>query len=77
MEYISARNFRENQNRVLTKARNGQQIVLTSKVGTFKIVPMTNEEILAAQIISGVNEAKQIASGKAKGISIDNLLNEL
>ena len=77
MEYVSAKNFRENQSRVLTKARCGHQIVLTSRVGAFKIVPMTDEEILASQIIAGVNEAKRIASGQEEGISIDDFLNEL
>ena len=51
MQVISAREFRANQTRILKEARDGQTIMLTSKVGNFKIVPITNEDCIVEQEI--------------------------
>ena len=40
MEIVSARDFRANQTKILTKALNGESILLSSRIGTFKITPV-------------------------------------
>jgi antitoxin (DNA-binding transcriptional repressor) of toxin-antitoxin stability system len=44
MQVVSAREFRANQTKILTEAKNGQTIMLTSRIGNFKIVPITSED---------------------------------
>lgn len=77
MEIISARDFRENQTAVLNKALKGESVLLTSRVGTFRIVPVTEEDTLTRRVSQGLREVKLIREGKLKGISVEELLNEL
>lgn len=77
MEIVSARDFRANQTAVLTKALSGESVLLTSRIGMFKIIPVTEEDSLTTRICKSLKEVKQIREGKAKGYSIDELLNEL
>lgn len=77
MLVVSAREFRTNQTAVLTKARNGESVLLTSRVGTFKIVPVTEEDTLTDKISRGLRQVKMIQEGKLKGYSVDELLNEI
>lgn len=77
MEIISARDFRVNQTAVLNKALKGESVLLTSRVGTFRIVPVTEEDTLTRRVSQGLREVKLIREGKLKGISVEELLNEL
>ena len=51
--------------------------MLTSRVGNFKIVPISEEDSLTDRISRGLEQVKLIREGKAKGYSVDELLNEL
>lgn len=77
MEIVSARDFRVNQTAVLNKALKGESVLLTSRVGTFKIVPVTADDTLTSRVCQGLNEVKQIREGKLKGLTLNDLLNEL
>lgn len=44
MMIVSAREFRDNQTKVLTAAKSGQSIILTSRVGNFKIAPISDSD---------------------------------
>lgn len=44
MQVVSAREFRANQTNVLRAAREGQPVMLTSRVGVFMIVPVESAE---------------------------------
>lgn len=77
MQIISAREFRSNQGKFLIAARNGQSVLLTSRYGNFKIMPVTEEDSLTDRIARGLEEVKLIEAGKSKGYSVDDLLNEL
>lgn len=77
MEIVSARDFRANQTAVLTKALSGESVLLSSRIGMFKITPVTEEDSLTTRICNGLKEVKQIREGKAKGYSIEELLDEL
>ena len=77
MQVVSAREFRANQGKFLNAAKRGQSVLLTSRYGSFKITPVTEEDSLTERICKGLQEVKDIMDGKAKGYSVDELLNEL
>lgn len=77
MLIVSAREFRANQTAVLKKALAGESVLLNSRIGTFKILPVTEEDTLTTRICKGLEEVKQIREGKLKGYSVEELLNEL
>jgi antitoxin (DNA-binding transcriptional repressor) of toxin-antitoxin stability system len=66
MVVISSRDFRSNQSKYLGMAANGQGVVLTTRnLGSFKIVPideddtlMTKEELFA-KIEKGIQDIKE------------------
>jgi antitoxin (DNA-binding transcriptional repressor) of toxin-antitoxin stability system len=51
MIVVSAREFRENQSKVLSAAMNGQSIVLTSRLGNFKITPISDADAIVEDSI--------------------------
>ena len=51
--------------------------MLTSRVGMFKIVPVTEEDRLMERINRGLDQVRLIREGKMKGYSIDELLDEI
>lgn len=77
MEIISAREFRANQTAVLTKAKKGESVLLSSRLGMFKIMPVTEEDTLTTRICEGLREVKMIREGKLKAKSAKDFLNEL
>lgn len=77
MEIISAREFRANQTAVLTKAKKGESVLLSSRIGMFKIMPVTEEDMLTTRICEGLREVKMIREGKLKAKSAKDFLNEL
>jgi antitoxin (DNA-binding transcriptional repressor) of toxin-antitoxin stability system len=65
MQVVSAKDFRANQTKILTAAKNGQTIMLTSRIGNFKIVPITSEDqIVERDIIASLEEVKAHVDGK-------------
>lgn len=65
MQVVTAREFRANQTRILTAARDGQSVMLTSRVGNFKIVPITNEdEIVEKHLRTALEEVKAHKEGR-------------
>lgn len=79
MQIVSARDFRTNQGRYLTAAREGQDVILTSRYGSFKLTPVTAEDSLSItdRILRGLKEVKMIQEGKLPRRTIEDLLNEL
>lgn len=77
MEIVSAREFRANQSKVLRRALNGESVLLTSRLGTFRISPVGKEDDLTSRICRGLEEVKLIQEGKLKARSFEDLLNEL
>ena len=77
MHIVSAREFRANQSAVLKKVLAGESVLLNSRIGTFKILPVTEEDTLTTRICKGLDEVKRIRESKLKGYSVDELLNEL
>lgn len=65
MQVVTAREFRANQSRILAAARDGQSVMLTSRVGNFKIVPITSEDTIVEQRLrASIEEVKAHLEGK-------------
>lgn len=77
MEIISARDFRANQTNILTKALRGESVLLSSRIGMFKIVPVTEEDSLTTRICKGLEQVKMIEEGKLPRRTIQDMLDEL
>lgn len=77
MEIISAREFRANQTNVLTKALQGESILISSRIGMFKITPVTVEDSLTTRICNGLEQVKKIQEGKLPRRTIQDMLDEL
>ena len=77
MQVVSAREFRANQGKFLNAAKRGQSVLLTSRYGSFKITPVSEEDTLTERICKGLEEVKDIIDGKTKGYTVEELLDEL
>lgn len=65
MQVVTAREFRANQSRILTAARDGQSVMLTSRVGNFKIVPIDNEDVIIERHLrTALEEVKAHKEGR-------------
>lgn len=65
MQVVSAREFRANQSRILTAARNGQSVMLTSRVGNFRIVPIESEDVIIERHLkTALEEVKARREGR-------------
>ena len=77
MEIVSARDFRANQSAVLAKAKRGESVLLSSRMGMFKILPVTEEDSLTTRICESLEQVKKIEEGKLPRRTIQDMLNEL
>ena len=84
MTVVSIRDFRANQSKYLSLAAGGESVILTSRMGSFKIVPVTEDDSLISkkEFFARIDEArKNIAEGKGTSISgkeeLDSLLASL
>ncbi|MDE6496220.1 MAG: prevent-host-death protein [Duncaniella sp.] len=77
MEIISAREFRANQTRILSRALRGESILLSSRIGTFKITPISEDDTLTSRISEGLREVGRIENGEIPSKSALDFLNEL
>lgn len=77
MRIVSTREFRANQTAVLSKALSGESILLTSRIGTFKIVPVAEEDSLTTRICKGLEQVKMIQEGKLPRRTVQDMLDEI
>ena len=84
MTVVSIRDFRANQSKYLGLAAGGESVILTSRSGSFKIVPITEDDSLISkkEFFARIDEArKSIAEGKGTSVSgkeeLDSLLSSL
>lgn len=77
MEIVSAREFRANQSAVLAKAKRGESVLLTSRLGMFKIMPVTEEDLLTTRLSESLGEVKKIMDGELPRRSVQDMLDEL
>ena len=84
MTVISIRDFRSNQSKYLGLAANGESVILTSRAGSFKIVPVSEDDSVVSkkEFFERVDEARrQIAAGRGTKVGskeeLDSLLASL
>ena len=84
MTVISIRDFRSNQGKYLGLAAQGESVILTSRAGSFKIVPVSEDDSVVSkkEFFERVDEARrQIAEGRGTKVGskeeLDSLLASL
>lgn len=65
MQIVTTREFRSNQSKFLNEARMGKDVILTSRIGSFRIVPISeNDSIVNKEIRSSLEEVKAHIEGE-------------
>lgn len=83
MLVVSTRDFRTNQTKYLSKANSGEHVILKSRAGSFKIVPITSDDVvsnkrdLAAELRGALQEVKEHIEGEKQLQTLESLLDEL
>lgn len=77
MHVISLSKFRTNQTATLLRALRGESVFLTSRLGAFKLTPVTAEEKIVERISEGLEEVKLIEAGKLPVKNAKAFLDEL
>ena len=83
MIVVTGRDFRANTAKYVDVANRGEDVVVKSRAGSFRVVPVTEDDIvinkrdLAAELRAALMEAKDSMEGKRKLNTLDNLNNEL
>ncbi|MDO4511894.1 MAG: prevent-host-death family protein [Bacteroidales bacterium] len=83
MTIVSTRDFRSNQSRYLDMVSRGENVVLKSRKGHFKIVPVSDDDTITSkqglveELRAALAEVKESIE-KGKNLqSLDNLIDEL
>jgi antitoxin (DNA-binding transcriptional repressor) of toxin-antitoxin stability system len=84
MTIVSARDFRANQGKYFSMVNSGEHVILKSREGSFRLVPVTASDSVAdgtqkvaADLRAALQELKEVLAGKKQTNPIENLLNEL
>ena len=84
MQVVSGREFRANQSKFLSLASSGEDIVLKSRTGSFRIVPLVAEDSierpknLVSDLRGALQEVKDFLNGNEnKLISWEEMIDEL
>lgn len=83
MVVVTGRDFRANTAKYVDVAYRGEDVVVKSRAGSFRIVPITEDDVvinkrdLAAELREALIEAKESIEGKRKLNTLDYLINEL
>lgn len=83
MVVVTGRDFRANTAKYVDVAYRGEDVVVKSRAGSFRIVPITEDDVvinkrdLAAELREALIEAKESIEDKRKLNTLDHLINEL
>ena len=79
MMIVSTRDFRTNQTKYLNLAKSGEDVVLRSRTGSFKISPITHDDGISSKskLRHALQEVIDSRKGKVKLQTAEELLNEL
>lgn len=83
MMIVSTRDFRTNQTKYLNLAKAGEDVVLRSRTGSFKISPITKDDGISSKsefkrgLRRALQEVIDSRKGKLKLQTAEELLNEL
>lgn len=84
MTIVSTRDFRANQTKYLGMALQGHDVILRSRRGSFRLMPVADEEAekpkrdVTAEICQGMKDFREFLDGdKTKLLSWEEMMNEL
>lgn len=83
MLVVSTRDFRANQTMFLNKVKAGEDLILKSRSGSFKITPITEDDTMMSkrdltnELRDTLKELKEVLNGKKQLQTLDALINEL
>lgn len=83
MVVVTGRDFRANTAKYVDVAYRGEDVIVKSRSGSFRVVPIREDDIvinrrdLAAELRGALMEAKESIEGTRKLNTLDNLINEL
>lgn len=84
MTIVSARDFRANQGKYFSMVNSGEHVILKSREGNFRLVPVTSSESIsdesqkiAAELRGALRELKEVIARKKKLSTLDSLIDEL
>jgi hypothetical protein len=73
MEIVPVSEFARSQTKYLKRVLSGEQILLSSRCGLFRIEDVS----LECRIAEGLSEVKKIESGELEGLPLDAILDDL
>lgn len=84
MTIVSARDFRANQGKYFSMVNSGEHVILKSREGNFRLVPVTSSDSIsdesqkiAAELRGALRELKEVIAGKKRLNTLDSLIDEL
>ncbi len=85
MMIVSARDFRANQGKYFSMVNSGEHVILKSREGNFRLVPVTSSDSIsddetqkvAADLKGALRELKEVIAGKKQLNTLDSLIDEL
>ena len=84
MTVVSARDFRANQGKYFSMVNSGEHVILKSREGNFRLVPVTSSDSIsddsqkiAAELRGALRELKEVIAGKKQLNTLDSLIDEL
>lgn len=84
MTVVSAREFRANQSKYLSMVNSGEHVILKSREGNFRLLPVTSSDSIsdesqniAADLRGALRELKEVIAGKKQLNTLDSLIDEL
>lgn len=84
MTIVSARDFRANQGKYFSMVNSGEHVILKSREGSFRLVPITPADMVSegtqnieVELRGALRELKEAIAGKKKLNTLDDLIDEL
>ena len=84
MTIVSARDFRANQGKYFSMVNSGEHVILKSREGNFRLVPVTSSDSISdesqnivADLRGALRELKEVIAGKKQLNTLDSLIDEL
>ncbi len=84
MTIVSARDFRANQGKYFSMVNSGENVILKSRNGNFRLIPVSSDNTIfddaqnvAMELRGALRELKEVIAGKKKFNSLDSLIDEL
>lgn len=77
---VTSRDFRANQSRYINIAHSGEDVILKSRAGSVRLIPVTQDSVntderdLAAELRNALSDVKKTMQGKEKLSRLEELL---